>query len=108
MEENKIDQVIVALSKIESTAVGIQEESEREKNQYYKMIVDKIKDFDESLLEEHRVKMSELSKKLESEKEEELSAMKDETHVLISFLDKAYQKKHEKWAKDILEQLIKE
>ncbi len=108
MEENKIDQVIVALSKIESTAVGIQEESEKEKNEYYKFIGDKIKEFDENLIKEHKANMLELTKNLEMEKEEELSAMREETQVLISFLDKAYQQKHEQWAKDILNQLIKE
>ena len=44
MEDNKIDQVIASLSKIEAAAVGVQQETEREKADYAKSIEEKIKE----------------------------------------------------------------
>lgn len=108
MDNNRIDEVIAALSKIETSAADIEIETEKQKNEYSRMIEEKIKAFDEELEKKHREDLSQLSRELEEEKTEELSAMKEETDLIISHLDKAYEKKHKKWAREIIEDLIRD
>lgn len=108
MENNKMDQVITELSKIEAAAAGIQNDMENEKLEYAKYIEKKTAEFDEQLERETTEKLAELSEKLEAEKKEELSAMRASILGITAKMEEIYNENHEKWVKDIVDGIIKE
>lgn len=108
MEDNKIDQVIANLSKIESTAVNVKQEAEKEKANYNKQIEEKIKAFDEKLAEETKKELEELSESLESKHQKELTEMRANILEDVAVIEKNFNEKHQVWAKEIFEQIIKE
>ena len=108
MEGNySIDKVVSALSQIELDAIKIEEETEAKKNEYSAYIDKMISEFDKEIQKEHKENLLRLSKELEDEKSEELSAMKEETDLIITHFQKAFDKKHSIWAKEIFEELIR-
>lgn len=108
MEDNKIDQVIASLSKIEAAAVGVQQETEREKAEYAKSIEEKIKEFDKKLNDETEKELKEISDSLTLAHQKELSDMRDTILEEVSRMDAAYNEHHGQWAMKIFEQIIKE
>ncbi|MDE6209023.1 MAG: TIGR03761 family integrating conjugative element protein [Lachnospiraceae bacterium] len=108
MEDNKIDKVIAGLSKIEASAVSIQQDAEREKAEYAKVIEEKIKEFDEQLNKETERELKELEAGIASVHQKKLSDMRTSILEDVSRLEALYNESHEQWAKDIFEQIIKE
>ena len=108
MEDNKIEQVIEALFKIENSAEGIKADTEQKKAEYAQEIENKIKLFDEKLENEHKENLEKLAERLENEKKEAMDAMRKKMAVEVGKLDEEYEKNHEKIAREIFEQLISE
>lgn len=108
MENNKIDRVIASLSGIEHSAEGIKSDTEKKKSEYLQEIENKIKVFDEDLEKEHKENMKKLAERLENEKNDAMVAMRADMAGQVGRLDEAYEKNHEKLAKEIFEQLISE
>lgn len=108
MEDNKIDKVISGLSRIEASAVSIQQEAEKQKAEYAKIIEAKIKEFDEQLDEETERELKELEAGIASVQHRELSDMRTSILEDVAHLEALYNESHEQWAKDIFEQIIEE
>lgn len=108
MDENKVVQVIAALSRIEKSAEGIKSDTESSKSEYAGEIEDKIKAFDSQLEAEHEENMKKLAEKLETGKKEALLEMRAEMAVEVGKLDEAYEKHHEQIAKEVFMELISE
>lgn len=108
IEGNRIDDIIGEILKIESTALGILSDTETEKEEYARMMEQKRKEFDEQLESETSKKLAKLNGQLKSEKEEEMSAMRNDILSQTSKMDAAYEANYEKWVKDIVESIIKE
>ena len=94
--------------KIEATALGIQNDTKREIEEYENRHEQRIKEFDESLSIEASKKLEILKEQLKADKERELFAMRDEILQYTAKLDKLYEANHEKWVKDIVDSIIKE
>ncbi|NLL92737.1 MAG: hypothetical protein GX225_01125 [Clostridiales bacterium] len=108
MEENKIDQIIASLSRIETSAEGVQREAEREKAEYTQLIEDKIKKFDEELDEKTERELGTRKESLQQKHQEELIAMRAKILDHVSQMDEAYEVNHEQWVEDIVASIIKE
>lgn len=108
MENNSIDQIIKELSKIEGTATKLQTESEREMEEYAKAMEQKTREFDENLERETTERLAELEDKLQMEKKEELSAMKEDVLNKAARMEEIYEANCDKWAKKIMSSIIKE
>lgn len=108
VEDNRIDEVIAEMLKIEATALGIQNDTKREIEEYENRHEQRIKEFDESLSIEASKKLEILKEQLKADKERELFAMRDEILQYTTKLDKLYEANHEKWVKDIVDSIIKE
>ena len=108
VEDNRIDEVIAEMLKIEATALGIQNDTKREIEEYENRHEQRIKEFDESLSIEASKKLEILKEQLKADKERELFAMRDEILQYTAKLDKLYEANHEKWVKDIVDSIIKE
>lgn len=108
MEDNKIDKVIESLSKIEASAVGVQQDAEKEKTEYAKTIEEKIKKFDEQLDEETQKELKELEDNLSNIHQKELADMRSAILDEVADIEASYNSNHEQWAKTIFEQIIKE
>lgn len=108
MEDNKIDQVIESLSRIEASAVGVQQDAEKEKTEYARNIEEKIKRFDEQLDEQTQKELKELEDNLSSIHQKEVADMRNAILDEVAGIEASYNSKHEQWAKEIFEQIIKE
>ena len=108
MDGNPIDEIIGQIFKIESTALGIQSDAENEKKDYAQMMEQKTKEFDEQLDKETSQKLEKLTGQLKKEKEEEMSAMRNDILKQTSKMEEMYELNHERWVKDIVENIIKE
>lgn len=108
MEDNKIDQVIESLSRIEASAVGVQQDAEKEKTEYARNIEEKIKRFDEQLDGQTQKELKELEDNLSSIHQKELADMRNAILDEVAGIEASYNSKHDKWAKEIFEQIIKE
>lgn len=108
MEENRIEDVIGEIFKIESTALGIQSDMEKEKAEYAQMMEQKTKDFDEQLSRETSEKLANLTGQLQKEKEKEMSAMRADIRNQTVKMEEVYEANHERWVKNIVESIIEE
>lgn len=108
IEGNRIDDIIGEILKIESAAIGILSDTEKEKEEYARMVEQRRKEFDEQLESETSEKLAKLNGQLKSEKEEEMSAMRSDILSQTSRMEAAYEANHEKWVRDIVESIIKE
>lgn len=108
VEDNRIDEVIGEIFKIESTALGIQSDAEREKQQYAEYTERRIKEFDEQLAVETDEKIKELQEKLKLAKEKEMLSMRNDISEYTLKMDEQYNENHEKWARNIVDSIIKE
>lgn len=108
MEDNKIDQVIESLSRIEATAVGVQQDAEKEKALYAKEIEEKIKKFNEQLDIETKKELKELEDNLTSIHQKELADMRRDILDEVAGIESSYNNNHEEWAQKIFQQIIKE
>ncbi len=104
--DNRIDQVIAELSKIEASAVKIKEEAELEKTTYANEVQHKTKEFDADLAKKSAEKLSKINEELQAEKKAQLTEWREETTVILSHLDESYEKKHTEWATTIMNNLI--
>lgn len=108
MDENKIDQVIASLSKIEESAVAVQQAAEREKAEYTKSIESQINKYDEELEQKTNLELENLSKDLAEKHQKILADMRTDILNSVAYIDDEYEKHHEEWAREIFEQIIKE
>ena len=108
MEENRIDDVIGEIFKIEKAAVGIQEDADREIEEYTLEIEAKIKEYDEKLERETSEKLDRLEKELEEEKEKKISVMRADILKQTERLEQMYEANHEKWVNEIVGRIVNE
>ncbi len=108
IEDNKIDEVIGEILKIESTALGIQRDTESEKEEYAVMLENKKMEFDKKLATDTSEKLENLKSELKANKEKELLAMRNNISCNISKLEKLYEENKEKWVDEIVNRIIKE
>lgn len=108
MEENRVDEVIASLSKIEKSAEGIKSDTERQKSEYAREIENRIKEFNEKLETEHRENVKRLTERLEKEKTEAMAAMRTEMSAEVGKLEEFYEKNHERIAREVFLQMINE
>lgn len=106
MDDNKIDQVIASLSRIEHSAEGIKSDTEQKKSQYAQEIERKIKEFDKELEVSHGESLERLAERLEEEKKKAMVEMRADMAVEVGKLDEAYEKNHEKLAREIFNKMI--
>lgn len=106
--EHSVDEVINEISKIERAASNIEDESQREKEEYARLIDNKIKEFDERVDKETEENLANLRLKLEEEKRKELTAMRSEIVARTEKMDELYERNKEKWVDEIVQEIIKE
>lgn len=106
--EHSVDEVINEISKIERAASNIEDESQREKEEYAKLIDNKIKEFDERIDKETEENLANLRLKLEEDKRKELTAMRSEIVARTEKMDELYERNKEKWVDEIVQEIIKE
>lgn len=106
--EHSVDEVINEISKIERAASNIEDESQREKEEYARLIDNKIKEFDERIDKETEENLANLRLKLEEEKRKELTAMRSEIVARTEKMDELYERNKEKWVDEIVQEIIKE
>lgn len=106
--EHSVDEVINEISKIERAASNIEDESQREKEEYARLIDNKIKEFDERIDKETEENLANLRLKLEEEKRKELTAMRSEIVARTEKMDELYERNKEKWVDGIVQEIIKE
>ena len=108
IEDNKIDEVIGEMLKIEAAALGIQEDTRREIEQYGAIHEQRIKEFDEKLAIETEQKLEVLKEQLKTDKEREMLTMRGDILKYTSKMDKLYEDNHEQWVNNIVDSIIKE
>lgn len=108
MDENRIDEIIAKLFKIEAVAVGIQNDAEREKIEYAELMMKKTQEFDENLERETAEKLEQLREQLNADKKAEMHIMKDDIYDQTSKMEELYETNHEQWVNDIVESILKE
>ncbi len=106
--DNQIDQVIAELSKIDAAASKVISDSEADKIEYEQQINNKIKDFDRQLDLSVKKELEEFEKKLMSEKDMELTKLRENTTKALADMDSWYEKNHEQTVKMIIKDLTKE
>lgn len=106
--EHSVDEVINEISKIERAASNIEDESQREKEEYARLIDNKIKEFDERIDKETEENLANLRLKLEEDKRKELTAMRSEIVARTEKMDELYERNKEKWVDEIVQEIIKE
>lgn len=106
--EHSVDEVINEISKIERAASNIEDESQREKEEYARLIDNKIKEFDERIDKETEENLANLRLKLEEDKRKELTAMRSEIVARTEKMDELYERNKEKWVNEIVQEIIKE
>lgn len=106
--EHSVDEVINEISKIERAASNIEDESQREKEEYARLIDNKIKEFDERIDKETEENLANLRLKLEEDKRKELTAMRSEIVARTEKMDELYERNKEKWVDGIVQEIIKE
>ena len=94
--EHSVDEVINEISKIERAASNIEDESQREKEEYARLIDNKIKEFDERIDKETEENLANLRLKLEEDKRKELTAMRSEIVARTEKMDELYERNKEK------------
>mgnify|MGYP003304279664 CR=1 FL=1 len=105
---NNVDEVINELSRIEATATNILNESENEKVEYERLINQKIKEFDERVDKIGEENLAALKLKLEEEKRAEMAKMRSDICAQTDKMEEKYQKEHEIWVRQIVNDIIKE
>ncbi len=108
VDDNRIDEVIDEMLKIEATALGIQNDTKREIEEYEAIHEQRIREFDERLTTETKEKIEILSKQLNAKKAKEIEFMANDISQYILKMDKMYEANHEKWVNDIFDSIIKE
>ncbi len=108
MDENRIDEIIAKLLKIEAAAVGIQNDAEKEKMEYAEQLVKRTQEFDEALEKETTDKLEKLREQLKADKKAEMHVMKDDIFDQTSKMEELYETNHEQWVNDIVESILKE
>ena len=106
--EHSVDEVINEISKIERAASNIEDESQSEKEEYARLIDNKIKEFDERIDKETEENLANLRLKLEEDKRKELTAMRSEIVARTEKMDELYERNKEKWVDEIVQEIIKE
>ena len=105
---NNVDEVINELSKIETAAMNILSEAEREKEEYEMLTNRKIKEFDERVDKETEENLKNLQLKLEEEKRQEMSKMRSDIGAQTDKMEALFEKEHQNWVRQIVNDIVKE
>lgn len=108
MDENRIDEIIGQLFKIEAAAVGIQNDTETEKDAYSKLMEQKTKEYAENLERDTGDKLEKLRQQLNESKALEMTTMRNDILNQTTRMDELYEENHEQWTRDIVESILKE
>ena len=93
-----MEQILQKLSEIEITAQRIMQDAEMEQQ---------CKDLDLELEQETNRKIQALRDSLESRKDQELTALRQQTEQHLADLDVYYKKNHQQLSEDLFQQLLK-
>ena len=102
-----MEQILQKLSEIEITAQRIMQDADRTKAALSAEMEQQCKDLDLELEQEANRKIQALRDSLESRKEQELIALRQQTEQHLADLDVYYKKNHQQLSEDLFQQLLK-
>lgn len=102
-----MEQILQKLSEIEITAQRIMQDADRTKAALSAEMEQQCKDLDLELEQETNRKIQVLRDSLESRKEQELTALRQQTEQHLADLDVYYKKNHQQLSEDLFQQLLK-
>jgi len=103
-----MEQIINKITEIETSAVGILENTNTIKEEMSLVMEQKVTAFDEELKLKTEATLSDIQTKSDKTQEEELLNLKAKTDKLLVALDQEYAMNHETLAKQILSSMIGE
>lgn len=102
-----MEQILQKLSEIEITAQRIMQDADRTKAALSAEMEQQCKDLDLELEQETNRKIQTLRDSLESRKDQELTALRQQTEQHLADLDVYYKKNHQQLSEDLFQQLLK-
>lgn len=102
-----MEQILQKLSEIEITAQRIMQDADRTKAALSAEMEQQCKDLDLELEQETNCKIQALRDILESRKDQELTALRQQTEQHLADLDVYYKKNHQQLSEDLFQQLLK-
>lgn len=102
-----MEQILQKLSEIEITAQRIMQDADRTKAALSAEMEQQCKDLDLGLEQETNRKIQALRDSLESRKDQELTALRQQTEQHLADLDVYYKKNHQQLSEDLFQQLLK-
>ncbi|WP_418423503.1 hypothetical protein [Blautia sp.] len=102
-----MEQILQKLSEIEITAQRIMQDADRTKAALSAEMEQQCKDLDLELEQETNRKIQALRDGLESRKDQELTALRQQTEQHLADLDVYYKKNHQQLSEDLFQQLLK-
>ena len=106
--ENQMNAIISQLSNIEGTAVRILESADRQKKELSLEMEKRTEEYDAGIAENTKKQLDALKEKLNTQKEKELSRLREETANALNVLETDFEKNHTVWAMEILHSIIGE
>ena len=102
-----MEQILNKLSEIEITAQRIMQDADRTKAALSAEMEQQCKDLDLELEQETNRKIQALRGSLECRKDQELTALRQQTEQHLADLDVYYKKNHQQLSEDLFQQLLK-
>ena len=102
-----MEQILNKLSEIEITAQRIMQDADRTKAALSAEMEQQCKDLDLELEQETNRKIQALRDSQESRKDQELTALRQQTEQHLADLDVYYKKNHQQLSEDLFQQLLK-
>ena len=102
-----MEQILQKLSEIEITAQRIMQDADRTKAALSAEMEQQCKDLDLELEQETNCKIQALRDCLESRKDQELTALRQQTEQHLADLDVYYKENHRQLSEDLFQQLLK-
>lgn len=102
-----MEQILQKLSEIEITAQRIMQDADRTKAALSAEMEQQCKDLDLELEQETNRKIQALRDNLESRKDQELTALRQQTEQHLADLDVYYKENHRQLSEDLFQQLLK-
>ena len=102
-----MEQILQKLSEIEITAQRIMQDADRTKAALSAEMEQQCKDLDLELEQETNCKIQALRDSPESRKDQELTALRQQTEQHLADLDVYYKKNHQQLSEDLFQQLLK-
>ena len=102
-----MEQILQKLSEIEITAQRIMQDADRTKAALSAEMEQQCKDLDLELEQETNRKIQTLRDSLESRKDQELTALRQQTEQHLADLDVYYKENHQQLSEKLFQQLLK-